>query len=38
MDKIAVGPGLPKNIVNIDASPKENLENLAKVKKLIFLI
>lgn len=34
MDKIAVGPGLPKNIVSLDASPKENLENLAKSKKV----
>ena len=34
MDKIAVGPGLPENIVSLDASPKENLENLAKSKKV----
>ena len=26
MDKIAVGPGLPKNIVSLDSSPKENLD------------
>ena len=34
MDKIAVGPGLPKNIVSLDSSPKENLANLAKSKKV----
>src|SRR6185369_2005913 len=34
MDKIAVGGGLPDNVVDIDASPKENLKNLAKAKKM----
>ena len=33
MDKIAVGPGLPEGVVHIDASPKENLRNLAQAKK-----
>ena len=33
MDKIAVGGGLPANIVDIDASVAENLKNLAKAKK-----
>ena len=33
MDKIAVGPGLPDGVVNIDASPEENLRELAKAKK-----
>jgi len=33
MDKIAVGGGLPDGIVDIDASPKENLANLAKAIK-----
>ncbi|MFH5926349.1 class II fructose-bisphosphatase [Roseomonas xinghualingensis] len=33
MDKIAVGPGLPAGVVNIDASAKENLKNLAQAKK-----
>lgn len=33
MDKIAVGAGLPKNIVDLDNSPKTNLQNLAKAKK-----
>ena len=33
MDKIAVGPGLPAGIVHIDASPGENLRELAKAKK-----
>ena len=34
MDKIAVGPGLEKNIVNIDNSPRNNLQNLARAKKV----
>ena len=34
MDKIAVGPGLEKDIVNIDDSPNNNLKNLAKAKDL----
>lgn len=33
MDKIAVGGGLPADVVSLDASPKENLANLAKAKK-----
>ena len=33
MDKIAVGGGLPENIVDLDATPAENLRNLAKAKK-----
>jgi fructose-1,6-bisphosphatase II / sedoheptulose-1,7-bisphosphatase len=32
MDKIAVGPGLPEGVVHIDASPAENLRELAKAK------
>lgn len=32
MEKIAVGGGLPKDLINLDASVKENLENLAKAK------
>lgn len=32
MDKIAVGGGLPDHVVDLDASPKENLKNLAKAK------
>lgn len=32
MNKIAVGPGLPDNVVDLDASPAENLKNLAKAK------
>jgi fructose-1,6-bisphosphatase II / sedoheptulose-1,7-bisphosphatase len=32
MDKIAVGGGLPDNIVDLDAKPIENLRNLAKAK------
>ncbi len=33
MDKIAVGPGLPADLIDLDASPGENLRNLAKAKK-----
>lgn len=32
MDKIAVGPGLPAGIVDLDASPSENVRALAKAK------
>lgn len=32
MDKIAIGPGYPAGIVNLDASPQENIENLANAK------
>lgn len=32
MDKLAVGPGLPKDVVHLDASVEENLKNLAKAK------
>lgn len=34
MDKISVGPGFPKGIVDLDASPAENLKNLAKAKAM----
>ena len=34
MDKIAVGGGLPDNIVDLDESPGTNLKNLARAKKL----
>jgi fructose-1,6-bisphosphatase II / sedoheptulose-1,7-bisphosphatase len=34
MDKIAVGGGLPEALVDLDASPAENLKNLAKAKKV----
>ncbi len=33
MDKIAVGPGLPLGVVDLDASVGENLRNLAAAKK-----
>ena len=33
MDKIAVGDGLPDNLIDLDASPLENLTELAKAKK-----
>jgi fructose-1,6-bisphosphatase II / sedoheptulose-1,7-bisphosphatase len=33
MDKIAVGSNLPKGVVDLDNSPKVNLQNLAKAKK-----
>ncbi len=32
MDKIAIGPGYPKGVVDLDASPAENIRNLAKAK------
>jgi fructose-1,6-bisphosphatase II / sedoheptulose-1,7-bisphosphatase len=32
MEKIAVGPGLPEGVVHLDASPAENLRNLARAK------
>ncbi|MCA0401601.1 MAG: class II fructose-bisphosphatase [Proteobacteria bacterium] len=32
MDKIAIGPGYPKGIVDLDASPEENIAALAKAK------
>jgi fructose-1,6-bisphosphatase II / sedoheptulose-1,7-bisphosphatase len=33
MDKIAVGGGLPDGVVDLDATPSENLKNLARAKK-----
>jgi fructose-1,6-bisphosphatase II / sedoheptulose-1,7-bisphosphatase len=33
MDKIAVGPGLPAGIVDLDASPEDNLRELARAKR-----
>jgi fructose-1,6-bisphosphatase II / sedoheptulose-1,7-bisphosphatase len=32
MDKIAIGPGYAKGVVDLDASPEENIRNLAKAK------
>ena len=32
MDKIAIGPGYPKGVVDLDASPGENVRSLAKAK------
>jgi fructose-1,6-bisphosphatase II / sedoheptulose-1,7-bisphosphatase len=32
MDKIAVGPGYPKDVVDLDAPADENIRNLAKAK------
>jgi fructose-1,6-bisphosphatase II / sedoheptulose-1,7-bisphosphatase len=32
MEKIAIGPGYPKNVVDLDASAEENIRNLAKAK------
>jgi fructose-1,6-bisphosphatase II / sedoheptulose-1,7-bisphosphatase len=34
MDKIAVGGGLPDDLVDLDAPPRENLKALAKAKKV----
>ena len=33
MDKIAVGGGLPKDIIDLDETPRKNLENLALARK-----
>jgi fructose-1,6-bisphosphatase II / sedoheptulose-1,7-bisphosphatase len=33
MDKIAIGGGLPDHLVDLDATPAENLKNLAGAKK-----
>jgi fructose-1,6-bisphosphatase II / sedoheptulose-1,7-bisphosphatase len=32
MDKIAIGPGYPKNTIDLDAPPAENIKRLAKAK------
>ncbi len=32
MDKIAIGPGMPDGLVDLDATPEENLKNLAKAR------
>jgi fructose-1,6-bisphosphatase II / sedoheptulose-1,7-bisphosphatase len=32
MDKIAIGPGYPDGVIDIDASPAENIARLAKAK------
>jgi fructose-1,6-bisphosphatase II / sedoheptulose-1,7-bisphosphatase len=32
MDKIAVGPGLPKGVIDLDAAPADNIRSLAKAK------
>src|SRR5712675_1493399 len=34
MDKIAVGAGLPEGVVDLDATPEQNLKNLAKAKSI----
>jgi len=34
MDKISVGYGLPDDVVDLDATPEENLKSLAKAKNL----
>jgi fructose-1,6-bisphosphatase II / sedoheptulose-1,7-bisphosphatase len=34
MDKIAVGGGLPDGVVDLDKTPKQNLADLAKAKKV----
>jgi fructose-1,6-bisphosphatase II / sedoheptulose-1,7-bisphosphatase len=34
MDKIAVGPGHPEGIVDLDATPEENLKNFAKARNM----
>ncbi|WP_394694580.1 class II fructose-bisphosphatase [Hyphobacterium sp.] len=32
MDKIAVGPGLPAGVINLDRSPSDNIKAIAKAK------
>jgi fructose-1,6-bisphosphatase II / sedoheptulose-1,7-bisphosphatase len=32
MDKLAIGPGYPKDVVSLDMSPKERIEALAKAR------
>ena len=32
MEKIAIGPGYPKGVIDLDAPPEENILNLAKAK------
>jgi fructose-1,6-bisphosphatase II / sedoheptulose-1,7-bisphosphatase len=32
MDKIAIGPGYPDNLISIDATPADNIRKLAKAK------
>src|SRR6187551_2502878 len=32
MEKIAIGPGYAKNVIELDASPAENIKRLAKAK------
>lgn len=34
MDKIAVGPGYPEGVIDIDASPRQNIHNLADAKRV----
>jgi len=34
MDKIAIGPGYPDGVINIDASPRQNIHNLADAKRV----
>lgn len=34
MEKIAIGPGYPDDLINIDASPLENIRNLADAKRV----
>lgn len=34
MDKLAIGPGYAENLLNIDASPSENILKLAKAKNV----
>ncbi|MBX3597161.1 MAG: class II fructose-bisphosphatase [Rhizobiaceae bacterium] len=34
MDKIAVGPGYPEGVIDIDASPQQNIRNIADAKRV----
>jgi fructose-1,6-bisphosphatase II / sedoheptulose-1,7-bisphosphatase len=34
MDKIAVGPGLPEGVIDLDATPEENFKRLAEAREV----
>jgi fructose-1,6-bisphosphatase II / sedoheptulose-1,7-bisphosphatase len=36
MDKLAVGPGLPEGVVDLDLSPEENLKRVAAAKNAVI--
>ena len=36
MEKIVIGPNLPKNLMDLDNSVEQNIKNLAKAKNKYF--